>query len=301
MTEPFETIREQMRKELKTRGALDALGWLARYPQFRREITAFLDEYLESSDDPALEPGEQELYESVAKRVIAAQHRVVEAEWAERQLGRRIAAQMAAAKPPTGKLRTKMRAVIFAWTVGRLYEQDPLLDRVKMHKALYLLEAALRPRVFTTFKVSPEGVYDSTLKYRDAEPIGKQNQWIEVEEDLQRKPKVVRIRPGPKWGEVETDARRFIRDPALATDLLNLVAPFEGWDLAVWTTVLSAARRIIEGGEQVSIETVKTQIASHETWEKKLRQRLYSDKGIANAIARLERLHLIPADRIDYG
>jgi hypothetical protein len=292
MPETFEEIERRMREEFQRTRSLNALHWLDRYPEHEDAIENLLDEF---ADAVLGEPtaGQREALERGATRALEQYRTVFAADAGERRIGERVLRRPQSATPrrETTEWRNK-RSVVFAWVAAQLYPTDPILDRVKVQKALYLLEAALKLGLFVSFRMHRKGPFDSKLKYTDAEPTGKKEGWILVDDRF--------ITPGPNAAVAVAAARPILGDFRLAEDLMAVLAPYTGWELAVWATVLSLSRRLMKRDEPVSVGAILEEVGRIEQWKDKAQWREFTDERVGEALQHLERLSMVPSEKITW-
>ncbi|CAA9336047.1 MAG: hypothetical protein AVDCRST_MAG68-3368 [uncultured Gemmatimonadetes bacterium] len=290
MPEAFHEVEQRMRDEFQRTRSLNALHWLDRYPEHEDAIEDLLDEF---ADTVIAEPTtrQREALQRGAERALDEYRAVATADGAERRVGERVLRrrQPRAAPRKTAEWRAK-RSVVFAWVAAQLYPADPILDRVKVQKALYLLEAALKLGLFVSFRMHRKGPFDPQLKHLDAEPNGKREGWIVVDDRF--------ITPGPNSAAAVAMARPILQDAGLAEDLMGVLSPYTGWELAVWATVLSLSRRLMKRDEPVSVGSILEEVGRIEQWKDKAQWREFTDERVGEALQHLERLGMVPSEKI---
>ncbi|WP_420128153.1 hypothetical protein [Longimicrobium sp.] len=302
MSDAFEQVRTRMERELGESGFLDTRRWLRDFPQYTAEIQEFVLAGIEQASAPDWAPGEREAYDAAVADGIADALNQARLRAREMKLGARIAAVARREPLPEGSTRNYARALLMAFTVYRLYERIPWVDRVKLYKALYLLEEAVGPGVFTSFEVTAYGLFDLDLRHAedDAEDRGMRAGWIELD------PKKTEDRsdlflPGPKAAEAVVRAPDYLPDPPLAEEFLDLIAGFDGWTLAAWQTIHAVGKALAERGATIDVESVTAAIRAEEAWQgNKLGFPEFTDDGIEESLQHLARLRLLPGENISY-
>lgn len=300
MSDAFEQVRIRMQRELDESGFLDTRRWLRDFPQYTAEIQEFVLADLDQGPDPDSLPGEREAYDGAMADGIADALNEARLRGRELRLGARIAAVARREPLPEGSTRNYARALLMAFTVSRLYERIPWVDRVKLYKALYLLEEAVGSGVFTSFEVTAYGLFDLDLRHAedDAEDRGLRARWIELD------PKKTEDRsdlflPGPKATEALARAPDYLPDPPLAEDFLDLIAGYDGWTLAAWQTIHAVGKKLAERGGTIDVESVKAAIRAEEAWRgNKLGFPEFTDDGIEESLQHLARLRLLPGESV---
>jgi hypothetical protein len=294
MSDPAARVRFGIMREFVRTGQIDLNRWQTAYPDHVEAITDLAQRLGHGRSDVAGDYGEalfRREYAEVAERVLETPSAGM-ARRAALDLGRRIARCGGGESTLTSGQRTLARATIFAWSAELAYEEDPVTDRLRVQKNLYMLEQALRPQVFTSFEPHSSGVYDPLLRYADAEPMGGKNSWITVSTAPDGKGD--RIRPGPKVKEAARLAEGFLGDPKLALDLIRWTSTIDPWVLAAWTTVHMAGTRLLKRGSAVTVTTVREEIQREPKWRHKSEDPLYSSRAVREAIDTLQALSLLP-------
>jgi hypothetical protein len=303
MGETFEQVRDRMQRELDETQFLDTRRWLKEFPEYESEIREFVLDELDNEPVSDWAPGEKEAYETVAAEAVEDMVREAERRVAEMRLGARIAAVPHREPLPEGSTRNYARALLMAFTVHHLYVRDPWIDRVKLTKALYLLEEAVGPGVFTSFEVTTYGLSDADLKHaeEDAEKRGTRSQWIVIDRKNRRR-NVDLFLPGPRSAEATEKARDYLPDTTLAEEFLHLIGRYSGWELGAWQTIHLVGKRLVERRAVIDLTSLKAGILEEAAWQdSKFGFREFHDDAIEEALEHLSRLRLLPADMIDFG
>ena len=292
MTFTLEEAKLHIADEYERTGQVVLDPWLDRLPQAAADLLAFAFA-LEGSPRRADWSGRGEWIDegAVAERALANACKGVEgpSATAERRLGGELAAIRAYPPPPhSGKAQPPFkRAAINAWVVDRLRGERPGTSRIAAQKTTYLLERSLGLGLFTEHQRMPFGPYDPTAKYKDAEPIGKQQGWIlSSGYDLLA---------GPKIEAVYRFAPNYLRSVDLAERLVRLLAERSPWELETWATVEAAASGLAATDEPVNAQSVRAALARIPAWEAKLKRSNFSLLAIQDALEHLARLGLVHA------
>jgi hypothetical protein len=289
VAESFDEIRQEMQEQFDRSGYVDLEWWLQSYPHYEAEIEEFVSYFLDHADVGEFTPTEQRVFKRAAEKAVTAQLGGWARQAAEVELGRRISElQGVRAAEPAGAERERKRAVVTAWVVKQLASVETEIGRLKLQKVLYLLEAAIRPGLFTSFRAFAYGPFDPELKYGDAEKIGEQEDWIEVDGSL--------IRPGASAGNVDSVITETLEHVDVAEDFVAHLARHSGWDLGVWATVLSLAQRILVRGEPVNAEAVLGEMLTIPAWREKARLREFAPERVVDALHQLRVLGLLSGE-----
>ena len=291
MANDLENIKDQILDELETTGSIDIGRWTTEYPSHKAEILDFSC-WAELSTGEPDQDDEWEDPDQVAQRTLQSWCTILRDEQRESDKdlsGRlRIMRQMGAMPSSSGGKAFPndkfKRAAVMAWTVHRI-SKDGKVSRYKTGKCLYLLERGMKLGLFTKHKKMPRGPYDSTLRYKDAEPIAQKKGWILVEEPS--------LQVGDSIEEADKYAPRYLRDDELATEFLLFIAEYSDQELETLTTVDAITVELLKDERSVSVEAIKQALDNSREWDHKLSMDNFTDTAISEAIDRLRILKFI--------
>ena len=292
----WEWVEDRIRDEYDLTGRVPARLWLERYPEHRAELERLIREITGELDLSEEAPSEWPDRDAMIERVISQEMDKIQLERTQRRLGKGFA-ELRRMPEPTGSPRRK-RPRIYAWVVTKLNEAAAsavdavnagVIDMVKTAKSVDILRQLAGISGYN-FVPAPHGPLDHSL-YMDA-GVARKEGWLAPKEGYV-------LRPGPNAQTGVSEAVPYLRDPALAEELVRLVAPYSGWELGVWTTVLFAVKKLLGRGEAVTLESVTAGILEEEEWkEGKLDWEEFSDENIMAALGHLARLGLVPEDQV---
>ena len=283
--DPLDRIKWEILTEHEETGSVDVPKWVSRHPEFRNEILDFAFWASVPPRPPEAPASRWEDHGGVAEdslqRALAAyglagrrspdedlRHSVIE-----------VRQRPATASRGRAPLSFR-RAAVFAWVVHEAGSGGERVSRLRTHKLTYLLEHSLALGLFQGHKKKAAGPYDHTLRYKDAEPIGKKQGWFEVQGThfLPNTDDTSVYKYAPRYVKDEDVARRLVRHLALHTDAeLETLATVHSVCLS-----LSRSTRTPIGPDEVV-----TALKGIEAWKAKLRKRHFAVDAIADAIRSL--------------
>lgn len=295
MSRPLDEIKAQIAKEYQATQRFEPEGWLARYPEWRAELTEFFAVF-----GPALSAAEgvpvprwrdpsgtlRRIQENT--RRIAA---IRAADLAETQLGSAIADVDAPAVviPPKGSNRwMEAKTAIFTWIVDTFRRaRRGNTGRYDANKATYLTERAFGLDLFRGFRPAQLGMWNPVLETVETEATGRG--WIKSVE------KGRRFAAGPNLDEGLRLARERLSDPQLANQFARHLVANRDY-LELWGMVDHSALQLANSGRRISATAIRDVIMSVPEWEEKT----HLLPGIPSALEHLIRLELIPTELIDF-
>lgn len=289
MSDELSRIRQEIRNELDSTGRVAIEHWLAEYPDYRAELEAFIGSLGADITPDLAEPASWPDGGAMVRRLIAESTARFIEERKERRLGKRRSAFSPVVGVHVNPVIVRPR--VYADLVHRLSAlTEEAVDLVKLAKAAHV---EIRYFGLQGFKFVPaaKGPLDDDF-YR-ALGVAKREGWIEPAGKHH-------LRPGPRIAEVEDEVSEYLRDPELADQLARVLAPYSGWELGVWTTVLWTSEKLVERGEPIGLASVKRGILEEPKWKVgKIEWREFSDVSIVDALGHLSRLRLIPPVTVD--
>lgn len=281
----IEEARRGILAELNAIGAVDTRKWLRAYPEVAKDLLEFII-WLEP--DEAITPPTwtdeagvaAAAFRAACDRVKAAQLedlRRLSLELQEIRLRGQVDSDRKA--PPQFQ-----RASVFAWTVTTLKQRRERVSRLAAQKSVYMLEKALGLHLFEEHQRKRLGPYDSTARYKDAEPIARKKMWIQEEGTA--------LLPGNKAAEANRYAERYLRAVELAKQLVEILASLTDDELETLATVQEVVAELSKEGRKADAEAVKQRIAEIPEWAGKLVRRNFHDRDIARALHQVTALGL---------
>jgi hypothetical protein len=281
----IEEARRGILAELDAVGAVDTRKWLGEYPDVAKDLLDFII-WLEPEDEPAPATWTDEggVAEAAFRRALGE----VKAAQAEdlRRLSlelHEIRSREQAAPDRKASLQFQ-RASVFAWTVANLQARRERVSRLAVQKSVYMLEHALDLHLFEEHQRKRLGPYDSTARYKDAEPIARRKMWIEQEGTA--------ILPGTKAAEADRYAERYLRAVEPARQLVEILASLSDDELETLATVQAIVAELAKEGTTADVDAVKQRIAEIPEWADKLNRRNFNDGDIDRALRRVTALGL---------
>lgn len=281
----IEEARRGILAELDAVGAVDTRRWLKEYPEVAKDLLDFII-WLEPEDEPAPATWTDEggVAEAAFRRALGE----VKAAQAEdlRRLSlelHEIRSREQAAPNKNAPLQFK-RASVFAWTVANLKQRRDRVSRLAAQKSVYMLEQALGLHLFEEHQRKRLGPYDSTARYKDAEPIARKKMWIEEQGAA--------LLPGTKAAEADRYAERYLRAVHLARQLVEILASLTDDELETLATVQAVVAELRKEGIEADVDAVKRRIAEIPEWAGKLSRRNFRNSDIARALQRITALGL---------
>jgi hypothetical protein len=295
MNDELREILDEIRDEYEVLGFVSTPDWLGEYPEYRTELEAFIleltgelnfEESLMDWPDGGARLREDLLEAMMHERPARAEHRLA------------LRREALSKSLPIPRWSGRNRAQLYAYVVSSARDTPgQVVDRVKAFKAVDLLR-----RYFSipgyAFVAHAHGPIDPGL-YAD-EGVAKSEGWIAP-------PRGHDLAPGEKADDAVTEVNALLPDPIAANELLRVLTPYSGWDLAVWTTVLLMADRLTRRGEPISVRSVKATMAEEEAWKErkgssprkaKSDQPEFSDENVADALVHLVRLGMLSEDSV---
>lgn len=284
MSKELEAIQQAIRDDIDLTGRVVLAHWIAEYPEYEADLLAFmrsLDASVRSSPD---EPVGWPDGGAMVRRLISESTAQFVETRREGRLGERRPLLISRAREvPSAVLRPRLYAELVSQFSG--LAKDPT-DLVKLAKAAHI---AVRYFGFAGFSFvpAPKGPLDEGF-YR-ALGVARRERWIAAVGAYQ-------LKPGARHSEVEREIHSYLRDPALLHQLVRELAPYSGWELGVWSTVLWTGEKLLQRGERVELESLKSGILEEPEWKAgKLDWQEYSDSRILNALEHLYGLGLLRA------
>jgi hypothetical protein len=155
-----------------------------------------------------------------------------------------------------------------------------------MAKVCYLLEQAMSLGVFRQHTRQRWGPYDSASRYKDAEPIIRQGNYLLIQGTS--------FEPGPNVDKIEKYAPGYLHEPDIAERLLDRLSSLTDPELETWATVHWAATDILAGEQACDAEAIRRYLGEHPEWRPKLGQGNFRAERIEAAVSGLRRLGLLP-------
>ena len=303
MKEPNKTFVEARRKLLLAyeQGAeIEISQWLSRYPSVRDELldywtwlrrTPRLDAVRPVAVDPRDVVAREELNRAVEAISLGSawlDDAVDADENTEIGLGRRVAALRASPRPTGGVAKPAFKkAAVYAWVALTIADERGSATRLSAQKVSHLLERALDLRLFEDHKKMRLGPYDSSARYRDAEPIAKNQGWLAIQGTV--------LKPGTSSAKVSQYARRYVRDSRVAQDLVQVLAKLSDDELETWATAEWVARDLIAEGKKFDAASIRGRLSLTPEWSAKLQKPNFGPTHITEAIESMLRLRIITA------
>jgi hypothetical protein len=281
----MEEARRGILAELDAVGAVDTRKWLQAYPEVAKDLLDFII-WLEPHEGtvPATWTDEGGVASAAFRKAFE------EVKAAQSEDLRRLSLELHEIRshqqvPLNRKAPLQFqRASVLAWTVANLQKRRERVSRLAAQKSVYVLEHALGLHLFEEHQRKRLGPYDSTARYKDAEPIARQKMWIEEQGAA--------LLPGTKAAEADRYAERYLRAVALARQLVEILASLTDDELETLATVQAVVSELRKEGNETDVDAVKQRIAEIPEWAGKLSRRNFRDRDIALALQRLTALGL---------
>jgi hypothetical protein len=288
VTRPDERIEEAKRgilAELDAVGAVNTRKWLRAYPEVAKDLLDFII-WLELGEEttPAIWTDDAGVAEAAFRTAIEEVKAAQLADLHRLSLELHGIRSREQAVPQRKAPLQFQRAAVFAWTVANLDQRRERVSRLAAQKSVYVLEHALGLHLFEEHQRKRLGPYDSTARYKDAEPIARQKMWIEEQGAT--------LLPGTKAAEAERYAGRYLRAVELAKQLVEILASLTDDELETLATVQAVVAELRKEGIEAGVATVKQRIAEIPEWAGKLSRRNFHDRDVALALQRLSVLGL---------
>lgn len=281
----IQEARRAILAELDAVGAVDTRKWLRAYPEVAKDLLAFIM-WLEPDEGttPPTWTDEAGVAESAYRRAF---ERVKAAQLADIQRLSLELHQIRSREQVATNRRAPLqfqRASVFAWTVAKLKQRRERVSRLAAQKSIYMLEHALDLHLFEEHQRKRLGPYDSTARYKDAEPIARRKMWIEEEGTA--------LMPGTKAAEADRYAERYLRAVELARELVEILASLTDDELETLATVQAVVTELRKEGLEAGVAAVKRRIAEIHEWAGKLSRRNFRDRDLTLALQRIALLGL---------
>ena len=204
------------------------------------------------------------------------------------QIGERLAGVRRLPRRSSGKAPIPFRrAAVYAWVAVTLQEQRGSVSRLAAQKVTHLLERGLELGLFQEHRQMPLGPYDSTARYRDAEPIATKQEWLQVVG--------TQLKGGGKSDDAGRYARNYLRAPVVARALVAQLSRLSDAELETWATAEWVARDLISERKPFDATSIRKRLATIPSWSAKLRKPNFRKEELAAAIEALVRLKIIDA------
>jgi hypothetical protein len=177
------------------------------------------------------------------------------------------------------------KAAVSTWVVSIMQKQRPRVTRLALQKTTYILEFAMDLQLFQAHARKKLGPYDSSSRYKDAEPIAKRKGWLRVQGSV--------LRASSDTSEWSRFAGRYLRSEPLARRLVEYLARRTDAQLETLATVLSAAHDVLARNQKLDVAEIRTVIESVAEWSDKLSRPEFTEANIRTALADLQRLALV--------
>lgn len=281
----IEEARRGILAELDASGSVDTGKWLKDYPEIATDLLDFII-WLEPDDaeTPAAWTDEAGV---AAAALRAASEGVRTAQLEDLQRLSLELHKIRSREQPAPDRKAPLqfqRASVFAWTVRTLQQRRQRVSRLAAQKSVYVLEHALGLHLFEEHQRKRLGPYDSTARYKDAEPIAQKKSWIEA--------RGTALLPGTKAAEADRYAERYLGAVEIAKELVEVLASLTDDELETLTTVQAVLMELKKESIDAGVVTVKQRIADIPEWAGKLSRRNFQDRDIARALQRLSALGL---------
>jgi hypothetical protein len=298
MHSEVERIKLEMLAEYDRAGTVDVAEFVNRYPMYREAVVDFWlwakgtpregdgdPRPFDASDGDIAEGAIRDMCLSVNLGAAWLQEPVDPAP-EEESLARELGILRRRAHSSGGKAPVAFRkAAVSTWIVSILQEKRPRVTRLALQKTTYVLEFAMDLRLFQDHSRKKLGPYDSSARYKDAEPIAKKKGWLQVQGSTFRASS-----DASEWGRF---AGRYLRSEPLARRLVEYLAHRTDAQLETLATVLSAAHDVLAQKHELDVATIRTAIAAVAEWSDKLARPGFSSANIRVALEDLQRLGLL--------
>ena len=274
--------------------------WLSRYPTVRDELLDYWTWLRRTPRLDSVRPVALDPHDIVSKEELS---RAVEAislgsawladaidadESTQIGLGRRVAALRASPRQTGGTAKPAFKkAAVYAWVALTIADKRGSATRLSAQKISHLLERALDLRLFEDHKQMRLGPYDSSARYRDAEPIAKKQGWLAIQGTV--------LKPGTASTKVGLYARRYVRDNGVAQDLVQVLANLSDDELETWATAEWVIRDLVAEGKKFDADSIRDRLSLIPAWSSKLQKPNFAPSCIADAIESMLRLRIVTA------
>lgn len=286
----LEAVLDAVAREFQNAGSIDTDRWIRVCPSHSDVVIDFISA-LRLQGDVFQEPSVLKRWRddggAVADVLKSIRNDPV---YAEAELGQRLA--VARKKRQRKPKRPKFgQAAVFAWAFDVLRGHESRETIYATGKATYVLDRALDLGLFEGYRQMAYGPYDPQLKYGAVSRIAVGRRWFNSVEGGSA------IEVGENLEEADKFARRYLRDEAVARELLEYLRSFEFKSFELLTTVLWATDRLIAEGRPLGAASIREWLGRH--WPEKLERPQFSLQGIRNSLMQLSRLKFLPPDAID--
>jgi hypothetical protein len=300
----FAKARRELLMEYERGAQIDIARWISRFPDCKDDLLSY---WMLLRSTPRLQANAKKLVPPRDDVAHQALRRAVEAislgrGWledsvepeseAQTRLGARLEAVRRSPNKAGGSAPAAFRkSAVYTWVVVALSEGRGSVSRLAAQKVTHLLERGLELKLFEEHKQMPLGPYDSTARYKTAEPIAKKKGWIEVSG--------TQLIPGATSDAAAQYARSYVRSPSVAQDFVKLLARLTDSQLETWATVEWVARDLIAERKPFDARSIRDRLATIRTWSPKLKKPNFSEEQVSEAVAALVRLRIVDTDLVD--
>jgi len=300
MRSDLDRIRLELLGEYEREGTVDIAEWVSKHPEYREELldywiwvrgTTRLDDIEEPPPAPADDVAEAALQRAIQSVALGPG-------WLEDAVSDPIdAGELEELGDALTEIRQKpyrfrgrapatfRRSAVYAWIAISLNEERPRATRLATQKVAYLLEQGLKPGLFRDHRRMPLGPYDSSAKYRDAEPIAVKKRWMTVEG--------AELKPGNQSSEAFEYARRYVRNADVARELIRLLGQLSDDELETLATVDWTARPLAKASREITPRTIREALSRDARWKQKVEKSNFTISAIRQALSWLERLQFV--------
>lgn len=173
-------------------------------------------------------------------------------------------------------------AILISALVREISSDEFPMGNFRIQKFTYLVHRAEQSNVLRSYYKHAAGPYNPSLKYQGPFNIALDNGYIR-EHEYQK-------RTGFITGPDITNIDKYLSRRSFNEALDWVVETFKyvkSAKLELLTTVDYAILELTEQGEGITIDSIKTFIASDEEWAPKLQRKIFSDRNIKKAIGEL--------------
>ena len=294
MSVDLERIRLALLEEHERTGKMDIAEWAKRFPEHRNELldywiwlrgTTPLNRIADTAEPPCDDVASRALQRAMEAVALGSAWLDDTIDEGAANLGEELRNLRDRPYEFRGKAKEPFRkAAVYTWVALSLAKRARA-TRLATQKTTYFLERGLSLGLFTDYRRKPLGPYDHGAKYRDAEPIAERQGWLVI--------RGASLEPGPAAAKVDTYAHRYIRDPELATKIVDVLAPLSDEELETWATVDWAAQEIASREQRVDVHGIREFLDGSTEWRQKLRKSNFSEARIREALIQLVRLGFV--------
>lgn len=300
MHKSLDLIKLDMLSEYEETGLVNISEWVNKYPTHRFELLDFwvwlkgtpseetspsdFEAVLKAEDIDSYKDSLRDACLAVTLGAAMLVQEVVPKKLQLETLGMDLEACRAASRV-WGSGQAFRKAVVYTWVVSRLEEKRPRVTRLAAQKVSYLLEQAMCLRIFVDHDRKPMGPYDHKIRYRDAEPLAQRKRWLEIDGTV--------LKTGDELGEVTKYVSAYLRSASLAARFVSHLSCRSDEELETLATVHWTCHELSDLGKVVTIDTVRSALASSDDWRSKLEKPHFNQHRIADALRLLTILRLI--------